>query len=584
MVVPESFKGGTMKSPKSDTYKRLQATGAASPKIGRKRLRRFVIAMASAASLVGTTVAFALTPANGGMAGGTTVTINNGMGDQTDPHVNGDLAVYTHSNGTSQIRYFDFVTTNDNAVPPVPGANDILSDVFGNLIAFTRVSGGTTAMLYDVSSNTVSEIASTPSPAQFSPVLGGHQVAFIDLNAGNGDIMVFDLLTNGPAINVSQSADSDDSPSLSPTGSAVVWERCVGANCDVLRSLNSGGTWSVPEVVSDTPWNEGNPDTDGATVVYDSNRPSATGGDIYFQPLLGGTETQLEIAGEQRNPSINNGVIAFESDPGTGSADIYLYVVATNTLLQVTNTPIINDTLNDVTVLGNGDVRVVWSANDGPGQNVYGRTFSLPTTGDTTAPTVTITTPVNGATYIKGQAVASDFLCHDESGGSGLASCTASGSAGPVINGNPIDTTSVGFHLFSVTSTDNAGNSTTATNTYKVVYNFNGFFQPIDNLPTLNIATAGSAIPVKFSLGGNQGLAIFVSGFPASSAIPCDASEPGTVIEETVNTGNSSLSYNATTAQYNYVWKTDKAWKGTCRMLIVEINDGTQHLAKFRFR
>jgi hypothetical protein len=36
-------------------------------------------------------------------------------------------------------------------------------------------------------------------------------------------------------------------------------------------------------------------------------------------------------------------------------------------------------------------------------------------------------------------------------------------------------------------------------------YNFSGFFQPVDNLPTLNIAKAGSAIPVKFSLGGDQG-------------------------------------------------------------------------------
>ena len=55
------------------------------------------------------------------------------------------------------------------------------------------------------------------------------------------------------------------------------------------------------------------------------------------------------------------------------------------------------------------------------------------------------------------------------------------------------------------------------------------------------------------------------------------------VIEETVKAGNSSLSYNATTEQYNYVWKTDQAWKGTCRMLVVKFNDGSQHLAKFRF-
>ncbi|MGE5603197.1 MAG: lamin tail domain-containing protein, partial [Nitrososphaerales archaeon] len=36
--------------------------------------------------------------------------------------------------------------------------------------------------------------------------------------------------------------------------------------------------------------------------------------------------------------------------------------------------------------------------------------------------------------------------------------------------------------------------------------NFTGFFQPVDNLPTLNTVKAGSAIPVKFGLGGVKGL------------------------------------------------------------------------------
>jgi hypothetical protein len=133
-----------------------------------------------------------------------------------------------------------------------------------------------------------------------------------------------------------------------------------------------------------------------------------------------------------------------------------------------------------------------------------------------------------------------------------------------------------------VTGADVAGNSATATSTYNVVYDFSGFLQPVENLPMLNIAKAGSAIPVKFSLGGNQGLAIFAAGYPASSPIPCDASEPGTVIEETVAAGSSSLSYDATTGQYKYVWKTERAWKGTCRMLVVRFNDGAEHLAKFR--
>jgi hypothetical protein len=55
-------------------------------------------------------------------------------------------------------------------------------------------------------------------------------------------------------------------------------------------------------------------------------------------------------------------------------------------------------------------------------------------------------------------------------------------------------------------------------------YNFSGFFQPVDNAPTLNVARAGSAIPVKFSLGGNQGLDIFQTGYPRVTTVSCSAS------------------------------------------------------------
>jgi hypothetical protein len=44
------------------------------------------------------------------------------------------------------------------------------------------------------------------------------------------------------------------------------------------------------------------------------------------------------------------------------------------------------------------------------------------------------------------------------------------------------------------------------------------------------------------------------------------------------------LSYDATTDQYKYVWKTERAWRGTCRKLIVKFGDGTTKEALFQFR
>jgi len=144
---------------------------------------------------------------------------------------------------------------------------------------------------------------------------------------------------------------------------------------------------------------------------------------------------------------------------------------------------------------------------------------------------------------------------------------------------------SIGTHDFWIKATDAAGNTSDwAKSTYRVNYAFAGFFAPVDNLPTLNVVKAGSAIPVKFSLAGNQGLNIFATGYPKSVTIACDSSAPADAIDSTVNAGGSSLSYDPLTNQYNYVWKTDKAWAGTCRQLVVKLTDGTSYYANFKFK
>ena len=113
-------------------------------------------------------------------------------------------------------------------------------------------------------------------------------------------------------------------------------------------------------------------------------------------------------------------------------------------------------------------------------------------------------------------------------------------------------------------------------------YTFTGFFPPVDNFPTLNVAKAGSAIPVKFSLDGDQGLDIMATASPASQLIPCDSTALVDAIEQTVTAGGSSLTYDATVDQYIYVWKTKKEWAGTCRQLVVTLKDGNAYRANFK--
>ena len=196
---------------------------------------------------------------------------------------------------------------------------------------------------------------------------------------------------------------------------------------------------------------------------------------------------------------------------------------------------------------------------------------------DKTAPVVTVTGMSNNASYTLGSVPAAGCSTTDALSG------VATQATLSVTGGNADGTGS--FTATCSGATDNAGNNGSASVTYRVAYNWTGFFQPVDNLPVVNTVNAGQAIPVKFSLGGNYGLNIFASGYPASQQVSCGGGDGGSTspIEETVTAGNSSLQYDPGTQRYIYVWKTDKAWAGTCRQLIVRLIDGTDHIALFSF-
>jgi hypothetical protein len=115
----------------------------------------------------------------------------------------------------------------------------------------------------------------------------------------------------------------------------------------------------------------------------------------------------------------------------------------------------------------------------------------------------------------------------------------------------------------------------------ELLYDFTGFFQPVDNGNVLNKANAGSSIPVKFRLGGNFGLNILAANSPSTVAINCSSTMSVDLIEE-VTSSASGLHYEG--SQYVYVWKTNKAWAGTCRKFILTLKDGTQHVALFQFK
>ena len=187
---------------------------------------------------------------------------------------------------------------------------------------------------------------------------------------------------------------------------------------------------------------------------------------------------------------------------------------------------------------------------------------------DTTPPTITLTSPADGATFTLGEQVWTSFSCDDHNG-SGLNGCK-----GDVASGSLLDTSLLGSHTFTVTSYDRAGNVGHETHTYFVSYDFSGFSSPASPYPTATSVKAGQPVPLKFSLHGNQGTDIFAPGSPAWR--PCGARDSGTPADGT-------LSYNASNDRYTFLATTAKSWAGTCGDLLVTLRDGTTHQARFTF-
>jgi len=195
---------------------------------------------------------------------------------------------------------------------------------------------------------------------------------------------------------------------------------------------------------------------------------------------------------------------------------------------------------------------------------------------DKTAPSIAIVTPADGGSYVWTTPAAASYSCSD--GLSGPDGCS-----GSVANGTNFVSLPAGSKTFTVTASDKAGNTASMTSGYTVAYAFTGFFQPVDmGAGVFNVAKSGSSIPVKFKLGGNAGLNVFASGYPASTQVNCSSSADLDTIESTT-TANNGLTYDASADQYVYVWKTNSAWSGTCRQFKAVFVDGRIVKANFKF-
>jgi Tol biopolymer transport system component len=465
----------------------------------------------------------------------------------------------------------------------------------------------------------------------FSP--DGTKIAFNRLGA-NDDIYVMDTdPATDDAKNLTNNAANDAFANFSPDGSKIVFSSnrraSDGTNDSEIYVMNADGSNQRPltnnAVIDETPAFS----PDGTKIAYTSaanDNPNDTTNDkeIWVMEADGSNPKPLTSNGVEDSkpdwgpfpdtttpradatlsaePNANGWhredvTVSFgaEDQGGSGVYKVH-YGSAPDSAQEVPETSVLARQLPArVTIEAEGTTTLAYFAKDNAGNVEPPRTLTINL--DKTEPRITVPADITTmSTGASGAAVEFNATATDNLNGDLPVSYET--DSGPVVSG---DTFPPGTTTVVVTAVDRAGNAAKASFNVTVRYDFQGFFRPVDNPGpgpdfVVNRARAGSAIPVKFSLGGNQGTTIpeiFAESpnstpdqplyYPISRQIPADPGATTDPVEETVTADSSGLSYDPLTGQYDYVWKTNKAWAGQDRELVLQLADGTEHTALFRF-
>jgi hypothetical protein len=157
------------------------------------------------------------------------------------------------------------------------------------------------------------------------------------------------------------------------------------------------------------------------------------------------------------------------------------------------------------------------------------------------------------------------------------------------VSGNVVTFTGIAIGVCTVTASqkgDSTWAAASATQTMKPIWPFSGFFLTVRNQPQWNTMVAGRYAKLIFSIGGNRATSgvIVPSGTASAAVVACD---PNVVapfnVTLTSPVATTGVVYDSGTARYTLTWKTDVAWKGSCRTVTVTLNDGTEHKLSFKF-
>jgi hypothetical protein len=173
------------------------------------------------------------------------------------------------------------------------------------------------------------------------------------------------------------------------------------------------------------------------------------------------------------------------------------------------------------------------------------------------------------------------------------ATCTASDSFSGLTGTCTVTVTGgtangVGTFSYTATATDKASNQVKTTGTYKVVYRFDGFLQPINDTAhqvgtSTSVFKGGSTVPAKFQLKKADGTVVQANTAPVWLT-PAKGAAMGLPVDESLYSApaDSGSTYRSDGQQYIYNWKTGTG--GYYYRIGVTLDDGQSYYVNIGLR
>jgi Tol biopolymer transport system component len=331
-------------------------------------------------------------------------------------------------------------------------------------------------------------------------------------------------------------------PAWSPDGSQIAYAgRDPETGELAIRVSATDGSYSYPVTRSGLQETQPAWSPDGRWLVFSRSQGDLQ--ELFIAAAGGGVEQQITFGGYDANAvwSPDMRWIMFQRREAGGERELYVL----RTSLEGETVP-----WDDLP-----------GANGEPDWGVFVAP-PPPPPGDTTPPLISISEPVGDRPHVLGSTARSFYVCKDGDGTEPLALCAATvtwaGGSADVSSGDSLPTGALGLYTFTVRARDAAGNEASATRTYRVVYAFDWLDVPVEH-------KAVRELPLRFSLGGDHGLDVLAG---AKSHLCSGGSAEAAA---------GALKYSAIHERYTYVWETERAWAGSCRTFVLELDDGTSH-------